>query len=197
MHAMRHSSALTGALLALFALISVLALARPAPAQTEIDVTGGRINPLPIAIAPFIATAGAEEAGITITQVITDNLARSGYFSPLPPESFIEQITSFDQEPRFADWRQIQAKALVTGQVFSEGGKIRAELRLWDVNSQQQLAAQQFTTSVKNLRRIGHLISDIVYKSLTGLEGYFDTRIVFVEESGPKDQRIKKLAIMD
>jgi TolB protein len=189
--------ALRTAALAVVTLLVVAVLFRPALAQTEIDITGGRINPLPIAIAPFLAGQGAEEAAGTLTSVMSNNLVHSGYFSPLPPESFIEQIVSFEQEPRFADWRQIQAKALVTGQVFVEGDKIRAEFRLWDVNSQQQLAAQQFTTSAKNLRRIGHLMSDIVYKSLTGIDGYFDTRIVFVDESGPKDQRVKKLAIMD
>ena len=197
MHAIRRPLDSRTAILAVLALLVAFALLRPAQAQTEIDVTGGRINPLPIAIAPFLAGQGGEEAAGTITSVISNNLARSGYFNPLPPESFIEQIASFEQEPRFADWRQIQAKALVTGQVFAEGDKIRAEFRLWDVNSQQQLAAQQFTTSAKNLRRIGHLISDIVYKSLTGIDGYFDTRVVYVDESGPKDQRVKKLAIMD
>jgi TolB protein len=197
MHAIRRPLDSRTAILTVLALLVAFALLRPAQAQTEIDVTGGRINPLPIAIAPFLAGQGGEEAAGIITSVISNNLARSGYFNPLPPESFIEQIASFKQEPRFADWRQIQAKALVTGQVFVEGDKIRAEFRLWDVNSQQQLAAQQFTTSAKNLRRIGHLISDIVYKSLTGIDGYFDTRIVYVDESGPKDQRVKKLAIMD
>lgn len=197
MHPIRRPLDSRTAILAILALLVAFALLRPAQAQTEIDVTGGRINPLPIAIAPFLAGQGGEEAAGSITSVISNNLARSGYFNPLPPESFIEQIASFEQEPRFADWRQIQAKALVTGQVFVEGDKIRAEFRLWDVNSQQQLAAQQFTTSAKNLRRIGHLISDIVYKSLTGIDGYFDTRVVYVDESGPKDQRVKKLAIMD
>ncbi|MGQ0486656.1 MAG: Tol-Pal system beta propeller repeat protein TolB [Hyphomicrobiales bacterium] len=194
---MRRPNHARAAILAVLTLVFAIALLCPAQAQTEIDITGGRINPLPIAIAPFLAGAGAEEAAGTVTSVISNNLARSGYFNPLPPESFIEQIASFEQEPRFADWRQIQAKALVTGQVFVEGEKIRAEFRLWDVNSQQQLAAQQFTTTAKNLRRISHLISDIVYKSLTGIDGYFDTRIVYVDESGPKDQRVKKLAIMD
>ena len=175
----------------------MLGLAPRASFALEVDVTGGRINPLPIAIPPFLAGGGAEEAAATISDVITNNLGRSGYFSPVAANSFIEQITNFDQEPRFADWRQIQAKALVTGQVYMDGGKIRAEFRLWDVNTQQQIAAQQFTTSPKNLRRIGHLISDIIYKALTGIDGYFDTRIVFVDESGPKDQRVKKLAIMD
>jgi TolB protein len=161
------------------------------------DVVGGKINPLPIAITPFLAGGGAEESSGTLGEVITNNLGRSGYFNPIDPSSFIEQITDFAQPPRFADWKQIQAKALVTGQVFNDGGKIRVEFKLFDVNSQQQIAAQQFTTSPKNLRRIGHLVSDAIYKALTGIDGYFDTRVVFVDESGPKNKRVKKLAIMD
>ena len=166
-------------------------------AQTEIDITGGRIDPLPIAIAPFLVGGGAEETGNTISGVITNNLGRSGYFAPLDPASFIEQITKFEKPPRFGDWQKIQAKALVTGQAYLEGGKIKVEFRLWDVNTQAQLAAQQFTTTPKNARRIGHLISDVIYKAMTGIDGYFDTRIVFVSEDGPKSKRIKKLAIMD
>ena len=182
---------------AVFMTALVLAAARTAQAQTEIDITGGRVDPLPIAIAPFLAGGGAEEAGATISAVITNDLGRSGYFAPLDPATFIEQISSFEQMPSFASWRQIQAKALVTGQVFMEGGKMRVEFRLWDVNTTQQLAAQQFTTSPKNARRIGHMIADIIYKAMTGIDGYFDTRIVFVTEEGPKDKRIKRLAIMD
>jgi TolB protein len=163
----------------------------------EAVVVGGKINPLPIAISPFISGGGSEEAGATIAEVITNNLGNSGYFRPLDPQSFIEQISEFGKEPNFGNWRQIQAQALVTGQVFLDGGKVRAEFRLWDVNTQQQLAAQQFTASPKSVRRIGHLISDVIYKALTGIDGYFDTRVVFVDESGPKDHRIKKLAIMD
>ncbi len=163
----------------------------------EVDVSGGRINPLPIAITPFLTGEGAEEAGVTLGEVISNNLNRSGYFVTLPQDSFIEQISDFNQEPRFVDWKQVQAKALVTGQVYVEGGKLRVEFKLFDVNSQQQIAAQQFTTSAKNMRRIGHLASDVIYKALTGIDGYFDTRIVFVDEAGPKDRRIKKLAVMD
>ena len=179
------------------AMLVLFAGLRPAWTATEIDLTGGRITPLPIAIAPFLTGDGAEEGGVTMTSVITNDLGRSGYFDPLPPDSFIEQIADFTQEPRFASWRQIQAKALVTGQVFMDGGKLRAEFRLWDVNTQEQIAAQQFTTSPKNIRRIGHLIADVIYKQLTGIDGYFDTRVVFVDETGPKDNRVKKLAIMD
>ncbi|MFN0191357.1 MAG: Tol-Pal system protein TolB, partial [Aestuariivirga sp.] len=97
-----------GQIAVLLALLMLVA-AKPAVAL-EVDVSGGRINPLPIAISPFLAGGGAEDAGSTISGVIANNLAKSGYFSPLPPESFIEQITDFNQEPRFADWRQIRAK---------------------------------------------------------------------------------------
>jgi TolB protein len=181
----------------LLVLLAVSGVATGAKAQTEIDITGGRIDPLPIAIAPFLAGGGAEEAATTIAGVITNNLGRSGYFAPLDPATFIEQVSSFEQMPSFASWRQIQAKALVTGQAFIEGGKMRVEFRLWDINTQQQLAAQQFTTSPRNARRIGHLISDIIYKAMTGIDGYFDTRVVFVAEEGPKDRRVKRLTIMD
>lgn len=179
------------------AVLAIAGLSGAAQAQTEIDITGGRIDPLPIAIAPFLAGGGAEEPASTISTVIANDLGRSGYFAPIDPQTFIEQITSFEQMPGFASWRQIQAKALVTGQVFDEGGKLRVEFRLWDVNTAQQLAAQQFTASPKNARRIGHMIADIIYKAMTGIDGYFDTRVVFVSEQGPKDKRIKTLVIMD
>ena len=179
------------------AVLAFLAAGHAARAQTEIDITGGRIDPLPIAIAPFIAGGGAEEAAATISGVVTNDLGRSGYFAPIDPQTFIEQIASFEQMPNFASWRQVKAKALVSGQALIEGGKLRVEFRLWDVNTSQQLAAQQFTTSPKNARRIGHMIADIVYKAMTGIDGYFDTRVVFVAEQGPKDKRVKTLVIMD
>ncbi|MCB1377923.1 MAG: Tol-Pal system protein TolB [Alphaproteobacteria bacterium] len=198
MHPIRLQTLHARWLLALaFTFLLILGGLRAADAQTEIDLTGGRIDPLPIAVTPFLVGGGAEEAGGTLSEVITNNLGRSGYFAPLDPASFIEQIADFNKPPRFSDWRQIQAKALVTGQVYLEGGRLRAEFRLWDVNTQQQLAAQQFTTTPKNIRRIGHLMSDIIYKAMTGIDGYFDTRVVFVQEDGPKNKRIKRLAIMD
>jgi TolB protein len=172
------------------------ALSQPAAALEGV-VTGGKINPLPIAVTPFISSGGTNEIAGMMNEVITNDLARSGYFNPLAPESFIEQISDFNQEPRFQDWRQAQAQALVTGQVFNNGSRIQVEFKLFDVNSQQQIEAQQFSTSPKNARRIAHLVSDLIYKKLTGFDGYFDTRIVFVDEEGSKGGRVKKLAVMD
>ena len=99
--------------------------------------------------------------------------------------------------PRFADWRQINAQALVTGRLSQSEGRLTASFRLWDVFAAQQLHGQQYTTTADNWRRIAHIISDAIYERLTGEKGYFDSRVVFVDESGPKNRRVKRLAYMD
>jgi TolB protein len=179
------------------ALAFALSVTTIANAQLQGTVQGGQIDPLPIAIAPFIADGEAAEVAETVAGVITNDLASTGYFNPLPSDSFIEQIGNFEQEPRYSDWRQIQAKALIIGQAVSAGGKVQVSFKLFDVNAQTMRTGQTFAASPKNARRIAHRIADMIYKELTGYEGYFDTRVVFVDESGPKDKRVKKLAIMD
>ena len=181
----------------LVVLASLIAAAVPANAFDVGVVTGGKITPLPIAIPEFLPGDGTGQQAKMMTEVISNDLAHSGYFNPLPPDSFIEKISSFDQEPNFQSWRQVQAKALVTGQAFTDGGKIRVEFKLFDTAAQQQLAGQQFTASAGSARRVAHRIADVIYKQLTGIDGYFDTRVVYVDESGPKDHRIKRIAIMD
>ena len=100
--------------------------------------------------------------------------------------------------PRFPDWRAINAQALVTGRITRQNdGRLKAEFRLWDVVAGQQLAGQQYFTTPDNWRRIAHIISDAIYERLTGEKGYFDSRVVFVDETGPAERRIKRLAIMD
>lgn len=156
----------------------------------------GTIAPIPIAIPSFL---GADpKLAADISQVITANLARSGLFRPLDPQSFLEQIRDVNKAPRFGDWRAIQSDALVVGRLVpGQNGRIAAEFRLWDVATGRQLAGQRFSTSQANWRRIGHLIADQVYERLTGEKGYFDTRVVFIDETGPKQKRVKRLAIMD
>ena len=143
------------------------------------------------------APADAEIAR-SVTGVITNNLQRTGLFAPIDPAAFIEKITNTDAVPRFPDWRAINAQALVTGRITRQGdGRLKAEFRLWDVFAGQQLDGQQYFTTPDNWRRIAHIISDAIYERLTGEKGYFDTRIVFVDETGPKERRVKRLAIMD
>ncbi|MCX2725400.1 Tol-Pal system beta propeller repeat protein TolB [Roseibium salinum] len=169
-----------------------------ASAVVEIDITQGNIEPLPIALPPFSAEGGDSQLAANMTSVISADLKRSGLFNPLDPASFIQKNMSVNSTPRFGDWRQISAQALVTGTVTQQpDGRLRAEFRLWDVFAQEQMLGQQFYTTPENWRRLAHIISDAIYERLTGEKGYFDTRIVFVDETGPKDRRIKRLAIMD
>lgn len=167
----------------------------PARAQLQIDVTQGVVEPVPVAITDFLSS---DQIGADVARVIGDNLRRSGLFAPIDRAAFIERISNPDVAPRFEDWRIINAQALVTGRVSQEAdGRLRAEFRLWDTFAGQQLIGEQFFTNRQNWRRVAHIISDAIYERLTGERGYFDTRIVFVDESGPKDQRVKRLAIMD
>ena len=167
----------------------------PARALVEIDVNKGNIEPLPIAITDFLAGDGI---GAEITGIISADLKRSGLFAPIDKGAFIEKISNPDAAPRFEDWKVINAQALVTGRVTQEAdGRLRAEFRLWDTFAGQQLIGEQFFANRANSRRVAHIIADAIYERLTGEKGYFDTRIVFVDESGPKNQRKKRLAIMD
>ncbi len=184
-------------LLALATLL--LCAAQPARAATEIDITRGTLKPIPIAVTRFAgATPADQKLGGDVAAVIEADLERSGLFAPIDQAAHIEKILDTARVPRFADWRAINAQALVVGSVGLEAnGRLRAEFRLWDVLTGRQLAGQQFFTRAKNWRRVGHIIADAVYQRLTGERGYFDTRIVYVHEAGPKDARVKRLAIMD
>ena len=123
---------------------------------------------------------------------------RSGLFAPIDPAAFIEHINNIDVAPQFQSWKQINAQALVTGRVTRQGdGRLKAEFRLWDVATGQQLTGQQYVTSPEYWRRIAHIISDQIYERLTGEKGYFDSRVVFIDESGAAERRVKRLAIMD
>lgn len=177
----------------------MLALAPPARAQLHVDIEEGNLNPMPIAVVDFIsASPAAQQIGRDVAQVIRANLDRSALFRPLQPDSFIERIQAMDVPPRFADWKIINAQALVVGQVAPlPDGRVRIEFRLWDVFAEQSLIGFQYATTPDNWRRIAHRISDQIYEQLTGERGYFDTRIVFVSETGPRTRRVKRLMIMD
>jgi TolB protein len=167
-----------------------------APPTAEITVDRARAAPIPIAIPPLANAPGdAGRLGLDIAGVISNNLARCGLFRPIDPAAF---IAGDGETPNFQNWKAIGAQALVTGRVESQGGeKVRVEFRLWDVLPAQQIQGTAYTTTLGNWRRIAHIISDVIYERLLGEKGYFDTRIVYIAGSGPRDRRVKRLAIMD
>ena len=176
-------------------------------ALIEVDITRGNLNPLPVAVSPLYADEDFKEKiskdlndleiGIEISKIIENNLKKTGLFNPLKKEAFVQKPDIAHLKPRFEDWKLIKAQALITGKVELIDEKLRVEFRLWDVLAGREMLALAFTTVPNNWRRIGHIITDKVYERLTGEKGYFDTRIIYVSEKGPKTQRIKKLAIMD
>jgi TolB protein len=170
----------------------------PAHAVVELNITQGNIQPMPIAIPDFASDGSIDaKSAQEISDVVSNDLKSSGLFLPIDPAAFIEKGLDVARAPRFEDWRPINAQALVVGRIGNSDGKLRAEFRLWDVLSGKQLAGEQFFTRVREARRVGHIIADVIYERITGEKGYFDTRVVFVDESGPKNKRVKRLAIMD
>ena len=169
------------------------ASAIPAHAQLTIDMTKPSFEPVPIAIVDF----GGDAVGAEMATVIRNDLQSSGLFRSIAPGSFIERNISANAAPRFQDWRSVGATGLVVGQVTNTGGNIKVDFRLWDVVASNQAAGLSFNSQPNNWRRLAHIIADAIYKRVTGEEGYFDTRVAYVGETGPLNARIKRIAIMD
>ncbi|MFT4074074.1 MAG: Tol-Pal system beta propeller repeat protein TolB [Asticcacaulis sp.] len=174
----------------------------PNCAHAQDELTGtvdqGNIQPLPIAIAIGGSDASGGDLGNKISKVVMNDLESSGYFAPINPAAFIQQNPDVAVQPEFASWKTINAQYLSNGRAFVDAdGRLQVDFRLWDIFSQNQLLGQSLTATPENWRRIAHKIADAIYEKLTGQEGYFDTRIVFVAESGYKTARVKHLAIMD
>ncbi len=177
----------------------------------EIDITRGNLDPLPISVSPFFTDKNSiekikknlniENLGLEISKVIENNLSKTGLFDTLDKESFLQKPDIAHLKPRFEDWTLIKSQVLITGKVSSKiinnKDYIKIEFKLWDVLGAKMVDGFSLTTVPTNWRRVGHKISDKVYERLTGESGYFDTRIIYVAEEGPKTQRVKKLAIMD
>lgn len=187
-------------------LLAVLIMAVSAPSVVlaqngplRIEITEGVIEPLPYAVPDFVAeSAGARDMAQQIARVVADDLTGSGLFREVPREAHISQITSFGSPVQFADWKAINAQALITGAVSSDGNRVVVKFRVWDVFAGTELGqGMQFAGTADGWRRMAHKVADQVYSRITGESGYFDSRVVFVSESGPKDQRAKRLAVMD
>jgi TolB protein len=194
------------ALLSFVAVASALLGAGPAAAVLRVDINAGIQKPMPIVVPDFTtpqvaSTAAGDTAalGKQVASVISNDLESSGLFKPIDPRAFTTTVAYPDvTAPKFASWRTLAAQALVTGFVKTNGdGSITVGCYLYDVFSEEILTRQGFSTQPPYWRRAAHKCADAVYSRLTGETGYFDTRIVYVSETGPQTKRIKRLAIMD
>jgi TolB protein len=188
-------------------LILLILIPIKAFALIEVDITRGNLSPLPVAVSPLSIDKVSKEnfekllkkknIGSEISIIVENNLKQTGLFNPLNKDAFLQKPDIAHLKPRFEDWALIKAQVLITGKVSFVNEKLRVEFRLWDVLAGKEIMALAFTTVPTNWRRVGHIITDKVYETLTGEKGYFDTRVIYVAEEGPKTNRIKKLAIMD
>ena len=185
--------------ISVFAALLLLPSCRRHRRSFSVDITQGNAEPLPIAVTDFFGATGEDaRIGREMAAVISADLQRSGLFKPIDRRAFIEGDGSLATLPRFGDWRIINTQALVQGRTqLVADGRLRVEFRLWDVFAEQQMVGLAYFTVPDNWRRVAHIISDAIYKRVTGEDGYFDTRIVYIAESGPAQRRIKRLAIMD
>jgi TolB protein len=178
----------TALVAAVFAVFAV-----PTEAQLTIDMNKPNFEPKPIAIVDF----AGDNVGGEMATVIRNDLQNSGLFRSISPSSFIQRDVSASAPPRFPDWRSIGAEGLVVGQVAQAGGNLKVDFRLWDVVIGQQLTGFSYSSQPNNWRRLAHIIADAIYKRVTGEEGYFDTRVAYVSETGALNARVKRIAIMD
>ena len=192
--------------IAAYLFAAFVAVIPAATAQVTVNISEGTLKPTPIAIPVFEAEGADRQLATDITSVIQNDLLSTGLFEITPQSAFIQRDLSINTQPRFADWKIIQTDALVVGEVDRvtiEGVEfIRASVRLWDVYGEEVMrlegqAGRRFTAKPEDWRRIAHKIADTIYARLTGEDPYFDSRIVYVAETGPKDDRTKRLAIMD
>ncbi|MEO1091083.1 MAG: Tol-Pal system beta propeller repeat protein TolB [Pseudomonadota bacterium] len=180
--------------------VMVAAMATQASAQLTVTIDRGTIRALPIAVSPF-ASADPEAAalGVQVAEVVAADLDGSGLFRTIPSTAYLQTPEDLQANgPRYADWRTINAEALVMGTAsLADTGTLVVEFRLFDVLSGVELRGLRFTAPTADWRRIAHKVADDVYARITGETGYFDTRIVYVGQTGPATQRVKRLAIMD
>ena len=182
--------------LAALALSPVAAATAPARAGTgDVYVHAGQnFKPVTIAVTPF----AGDESGDKIGSVVANDFARSIFLLPVNPTSFPETIANPDARPNVDAWKKAGAQFVLTGRVLRpDADHVTAQFRLWDVATGEQAAGEQYTSEATNGRRVAHMISDSVFSRVTGEKGFFDSRVVFVDESGPKEKRRKRLAVMD
>ncbi|CRL10456.1 Tol-Pal system beta propeller repeat protein TolB [Phaeobacter italicus] len=181
---------------------AIMGTGQPVKAQDgplRIEITDGVIEPLPYAVPDFVPeTPAAAELAREISRVIAADLSGTGLFREIPASAHISKISNFDSPVSYADWKAINAQALITGGLSVNGNRLTVRFRGHDVFAEKELGSGlQFAGTTDGWRRMAHKVADVIYSRITGESGYFDSRVVFVSESGPKNDRRKRLAIMD
>ncbi len=187
-------------LFASVALIAAPAIAQDEPPPVEVDIVGGGVQELTAIAVPALPVAGGAPSTLDrqIAEVIASDLRSTGLFTPLGPNGIGSYTYGQAQSPTYGEWRSAGAAQLVTGTVDPrEDGRITVGCFVYDVAAGRELARQGFAVAAADWRRAAHKCADTIYSRLSGQQAFLDTRIVYVAETGPKNARQKRIAIMD
>ncbi len=147
---------------------------------------------------PTTTNAGTTaQLGRGLSRIIAGNLRNNGLFKPTGPDGLPQPTFGEVQAPSFATWQGRSTEMLVQGSVRAVGDQIAVGCYLFDVALGQQLTGASWTVAPADWRRAAHKCSDLVYSRLSGENPFFDSRIAYIAETGPKSRRIKRLAVMD
>ena len=171
----------------------------PAMAELRIDVSGAQSEPTPIALPEFyVLNPTLNKTAQNITKIVRQDLESSGLFRIINEDAYLQRLAGINVTPNFRDWQAINAQALVQGQLEQTAtGELKISFRIWDVYTEGQMIAKVLTAAPSSERKLAHIVADTIYERLTGEKGYFDTKIVFVSETGSLKNRKRRLTVMD
>lgn len=170
----------------------------PARAELKVDIIAGATEPISIAVQKFetVGDVSSKDSAM-IRDVVEADLKSTGLFRIVSRDA-LPEFVEMGSMPDFNLWSAIKAQVLVQAKLTAKsGGQYDLEFYVWDVNGKEQIEAQSLIASKKSARRLAHIMADAIYERLTGEIGYFDTQIVFIAETGPISNRVKRMAIMD
>lgn len=179
-------------------LVACCAFSLPAHAELKVDIIAGATEPIAIAVQKLetVGNVSSDDAEM-IRDVVDADLKSTGLFR-IVSRNALPEFVEMGKMPDFQLWSAVKAQVLVQAKLSAEsGGRYNLEFYVWDVNAKEQIEAQSLVASKKSARRLAHIMADAIYERLTGEVGYFDTQIVFIAETGPVHDRIKRMAIMD
>ncbi len=183
-------------ILLMIAMCAVVIL--PAHAELKVDIIAGAASPTSIAVQKFeIANGASSKDAETIRTVVENDLKSTGLFRIVSHDAFPEHV-KMNEMPDFESWTAIKTQILVQAKLSLDADKkYKLEFYVWDIAGKEQIEAQSLVASKSGVRRLAHIMADAIYERLTGEIGYFDTQIIFIAETGPIQNRVKRMAIMD
>lgn len=171
--------------------LAIILYSQICQATLQVDVSGGNFDPIPIYFGAF---AGSQELGVNFMAVIEKDLVNSGLFKSLNSGEY----KLLAKQPNFHKLRSMGADYVAGGKIaYNKNEEITLELYVWNAATGHLVIGHRLNGKMHGWRQLAHIAADMIYSNLTGEKPYFTSKILFIDETGPIDNRLKKVAIMD